>query len=399
MFAATFSDAVAALQARGALRNSRLVEESQRLLLEAGGPGILHTWFVSGETRDSAGFRDAVRAGYRNLPKLRAAELGAVLDQLVDEVERGVSSVPESSVRPDLEGLYRSALDTADAYAESSRTPECWQRLLELVGSGAAQDRVSAEGFTFCLLRARQHEEAFPGFIMPGTGGTHMQLFLQSLLQGQPQQLALFDGLLHRTVVHHCSHGRLSTSVSIISSGMDWVIGTPHVPRAMLYSLCRLLIGVVCCGLDRPRTLSLDLRNTADSQILPTELQQAKIEYVPASLLWRPLKALAKQSPLWPARQEAAVLPAILGMLWGKMGDSVVLDEYLTDSLFLELLESNHAYVACHCAIGLLEYWKKKEHKTFVNVLASFKESSSPGHRDSPYHQALYMKTIFKAEA
>jgi len=398
MFAATLSDAVVALKARGALRNSRLVEESQRLLLEAGGPGIVHTWFVSGEARDSVGFRDTVRAVYRTLPKLRAAELGAVLDQLIDEVERGVSSFPESSVRPDLEALYRSALDTADAYTESSHTPECWQRLLELTASSADPDRVTAEGLAFCLLRARQHEEAFPGF-MPGTGGTHMQLFLQSLLQGQSQQVALFGGLLHRTVVYHCNHGRLSTSVSIISSGMDWVIGTPHVPRAMLYSLCRLLIGVVCCGLDRPRTLSLDLRNAVDSPMLPAELPRSNIEYVPASLLWRPLKALAKQSPVWPDRQEAAILPAILGLLWGKMGDSLVLDEYLTDSLFLELLDSNHAYVACHCALGLLAYWKKKEHKTFVNALASFKESCSPGHKDSPYHQALYMKTIFKADA
>ena len=399
MFAATFSDAVAVLKARGALRNSRLVEESQRLLGEAGGPGIVHTWIVSGESHDSAGFRDAVRARYRNLPKLRAAELGAVLDQLVDEIERGVASSPAASVPPDLEAHYRSALDTADAYAESSRSPECWQRLLELSGSHSTADRISAEGFAFCLLRARQHEEAFPGFIMPGTGGTHIQLFLQKMLQGQPRQVALFAGLLHRTVVHHCSHGRLSTSVSIISSGMDWVIGTPHVPRAMMYSLCRLLVGVVCCGLDRPRTLALDLRNAVDSPILPAELPQSNIEYVPASLLWRPLKALAKEKPVWPARQEAAVLPAMLGILWGKMGDSLVLDEYLTDSLFLELLDSNHAYIACHCALGLLAHWKKREHKTFVNALASFKESCSPGQKDSPYHQALYMKTIFKADA
>ena len=397
MFCLYFADAVATLKARGALRNSRLVEESLRLLSEAGGPETLHTWLLSGEPAGATEFRDAVRSGYRHLPKLRAEELGAVLDQLIIALEKGVVEAPESSVRPDLGASFRYCQDSADTYAERGRTPESWQNIFIMSASDNPEDRAAAEGFAFKLLQARQLDEAFPAFILPGAGGTHIQLFLQALLQGSPPQKALFFCLLHRCVVHHCSSGRQTTAISIISSGMDWVIGTPGISENIIYDLCRLIIGLVYNSLNATGTNFQDLRNAV--QLLSdrwAELPRMKIDHIPASLLWRPLKVLAKSVPPWSSRtEEHGILPTMLRLLWAKMGDNNVLDEYLLDSLFSELLESNHAYVACHCAMGLLDHWKILQPRMFDDALQKFKSACPRDDKESPYHQALYLGKYF----
>ena len=65
----------------------------------------------------------------------------------------------------------------------------------------------------------------------------------------------------------------------------------------------------------------------------------------------------------------------MLRLLWANMGDNNVLDEYLLDSLFSELLESNHAYVACHCAMGLLDHWKSLQPRMFDDALQKYKSA------------------------
>ena len=134
---------------------------------------------------------------------------------------------------------------------------------------------------------------------------------------------------MRRTPLHQQKRNRQTTAILIISSGMDKVIGTPGISENIIFYLCRLIIGLVYRSLNTAGTNFQDLGNAV--QILSdcsANLPSLRIDHIPASLLWRPLKVLAKIVPPWSSRtEEHGILPTMLRLLWAKMGDNNVLDE------------------------------------------------------------------------